>query len=283
MKLEDQEMSDCKHSTAQLQPMGPRGRGRLIVNADDWGRNAATTDRTLDCLLHGSLSSVSAMVFMADSERSVDLAKQHSIDAGLHLNFTTPFDSAHCPPRLKEHQERLGRFLLLQRYTRVLFMPTLAGSFEYVVASQFEEYERLYGHAPLRVDGHHHMHLCANVLYGKLLPAGIIARRNLSFRCGEQGLVDHAYRRWLDYVLSQRHRMTDYFYRIPPVEPRSRMAEIFANAVDYSVELETHPVDDEDYEFLMEGGLASCLGDLEVARGYSLPCAATGLEQGASV
>jgi hypothetical protein len=77
--------------------------------------------------------------------------------------------------------------------------------------------------------------------------------------------------------------MADFFYRIPPVEPHSRMAEIFAHAIDHSVEIETHPVDDEDYEFLMEGGLMRCLGGLEVARGYSLPCAAPGLVTGASV
>jgi hypothetical protein len=169
---------------------------------------------------------------------------------------------------------------LLHRYSRVLYLPMLSASFEYVVASQLEEYERLYGHAPLRIDGHHHMHLCANVLYGKLLPAGIIARRNLSFRPGEQGFVDHSYKQWIDQVLVRRHRVTDYFFRIPPIEPRSRMVEIFALASQHSVEVETHPVDDEDYEFLMEGEMVRCLGDLEVARGYILPEAGEGVATG---
>jgi len=40
--------------------------GVLIVNADDWGRDVQTTDRMLECLLHRSVSSVSAMVFMAE-------------------------------------------------------------------------------------------------------------------------------------------------------------------------------------------------------------------------
>src|SRR5579863_9771612 len=59
-------------------------RSVLIVNADDWGWDRETTDRTLNCFLEGSLSSVSAMVFMQDSERAARLARQHGIDAGLH-------------------------------------------------------------------------------------------------------------------------------------------------------------------------------------------------------
>jgi len=271
MRREVQEISSSK-TPANSQQSGVRPvRGALIINADDWGRNVVTTDRILDCLQFGSLSSVSAMVFMADSERGAELAKQHEVDAGLHLNFTSPFDAPHCSARLRHHQEKLGRFLLFHRYTRVLFVPMLASSFEYVVAAQLEEYERIYGHAPLRIDGHHHMHLCANVLYGGLLPAGVVARRNLSFLPGEQGSIDRAYRRWLDRVLSRRHVMTDFFFRIPPIEPRSRMSSIFALADRHSVELETHPAEDEDYEYLMEGELMRGLGNVEVARGYHIP------------
>jgi len=273
-------MPGSESLTATLQQSTQPGRGTLIINADDWGRNVVTTDRILDCRLHGTLSSASAMVYMEDSERGAELAKQHDVDTGLHLNFTSVFDAPHCSPKLKEHQDRLGRFLLSQRYTRVLFVPMLADSFQYVVSAQLEEYERLYGYAPLRIDGHHHMHLCANVLYGNLLPAGIIARRNLSFLPGEQGLVDHTYRRWLDHVLAKRHRMTDLFFRIPPVKPISRMVEMFGLADRYCVEIETHPAEDEDYEFLMEGGLTRCLGNIEVARGYNLPAAVTGTERG---
>ncbi len=40
----------------------PHG-GVLIVNADDWGRDYENTERTLECIHRGSVSSVSAMVF----------------------------------------------------------------------------------------------------------------------------------------------------------------------------------------------------------------------------
>src|SRR5204863_4002166 len=65
--------------------------GRLIVNADDWGRDTHTTACILDCITRGTVTAVSAMVFMEDSERAAAEARQHSVDAGLHLNFTTPF------------------------------------------------------------------------------------------------------------------------------------------------------------------------------------------------
>ena len=53
-------------------------------------------------------------------------------------------------------------------------LPTACQIVRYVVAAQFDEYTRLYGRAPARVDGHHHMHLCANVLMGRLIPDGTI-------------------------------------------------------------------------------------------------------------
>jgi len=244
--------------------------GALIINADDWGRNVVTTDRILDCLLLGSVSSVSAMVFMADSERGAELARQHNVDAALHLNFTSPFDASHCTERLKHHQERLGRFLLSHRYSRVLFMPMLASSFQYVVAAQLEEYERIYGQAPLRMDGHHHMHLCANVLNGELMPAGTIVRRNHSFQPGERSVINRVYRRWLDRMLNSRYRTTDLFFILPPTAPSNRLADIFALADRSTVEVETHPVDDEDYDFLMGDELARRLGNVSIARGYRL-------------
>ena len=54
----------------------------IIVNADDWGRDAVTTDRSLECVLRGAVSSVSAMMFMEDSERAAALAGEHGVDDG---------------------------------------------------------------------------------------------------------------------------------------------------------------------------------------------------------
>ena len=163
--------------------------GILVINADDWGRDRDTTDRTFECIRRGSVSSVSAMVFMEDSERAAATAREHKISAGLHLNFTTPFSTAGSPAQLNAHQHRLSRYLRRHRFSPVIFHPGLVRSFAYVVESQIDEYSRLYGTTPDHIDGHHHMHLCANVLFQKLLPFGTLVRRNFSFEPAKKASV----------------------------------------------------------------------------------------------
>ncbi len=126
--------------------------GKLIINADDWGRDQETTARILSCVARGSISSVSAMVFMQDSERAAGIAREQEIDAGLHLNFTTAFSAANCSAQLVQHQQRIARCLWRYRLARALFHPTLMRSFEYVVSAQLEEFCRLYGRMPQRLD-----------------------------------------------------------------------------------------------------------------------------------
>jgi hypothetical protein len=205
------------------------------------------------------------MVFMEDSERAASLVSERGIDAGLHLNFTTPFSAQSCPPLLSRHQQDLARRLLRHSLAQVVFYPGLMSSFEYVVAAQIEEYCRLYGARPERLDGHHHMHLCANVLWGELLPSGTVVRRNFSFQPGEKGLGNRLYRKAVDRTLARRHRLVDFLFSLPPFEPAGRLQRISSLARKSVVELETHPVNPEEYRFLMEGEFFRQLGDLPVA------------------
>ena len=240
-----------------------------IINADDWGRDADTTGRSLECFLGGTVSSVSAMVFIADSERAAALAREHAVDAGLHVNFTSPFSAPGCPRRLMEHQQKLARFLLSTRLSQVAYHPGLAASFEYVFAAQVEEFERRFGVPPNRFDGHHHMHLCANVLRQELLQAGSIVRRNLSFGPGEKGVANRFYRRWQDRKLARRHRTSGFFFSLLPCDPQ-RLERIFQLARQFDVEIGTHPVRPEEYRFLMGPELKRYAAGTGVARGYSL-------------
>jgi hypothetical protein len=242
----------------------------VIVNADDWGRDALTTDRSLDCILRGAVSSVSAMMFMEDSERAAGLARLHGVDAGLHLNFTLPFAASSCSSRLLEHQRQVSRFLTSHRLAPVLYHPGLVASFEYVAKAQMDEYERLYGVPANRMDGHHHMHLCTNVTRQKLLPEGIVVRRNLTFGPGEKGYVNRLYRSRQDRRLARRHRTTDLFFDLQPLEPLQRLTRIFELADRCDIEIETHPVRDEEYNFLVDGGIARCTENAAIARGYIL-------------
>lgn len=244
------------------------GDGLLIVNADDWGRDKETTDRTLDCVLCGAVSSVSAMLFMEDSERGAAIAREKGIDFGLHLNLTSPFTGASVSPQLVEHQRRVARFLRRNRLAQVLFHPGLSNSFEYVVTHQIDEFRRIYSEEPKRLDGHHHMHLCANILFGKLIPSGIVVRRNFTFRSGEKGLINRKYRQFVDAILSRRYIVTDYFFALPPLQPRERLREIFSLAQYAAVEVETHPIDTREYEFLTRGEIFRLAGDILIARRY---------------
>lgn len=249
---------------AQSQDGGSVGFGALIINADDWGRDRETTDRTADCVGFGSVTSVSAMVFMEDSERAATVARERAIDAGLHLNLTTPFSATATPPGLTQHQDALSAHLRRHRLSPVVFSPSLMGSFRYVVQAQLEEFARLYGDAPYRIDGHHHMHLCANIVFAGLLPPGTVVRRNFSFRPGEKSVANRAYRRFIDAVLARRHRLVDFLFVLPPLDTAGRLQPILDLARVSVVELEAHPVVPREYAFLASGRVAGCLDDVRV-------------------
>jgi hypothetical protein len=205
------------------------------------------------------------MVFMEDSEKAAFLAQDRGIDAGLHLNLTTSFSASRCPGPLVEHQQRLARYLARRRLAQAIFHPGLTRSFQYVVSAQLDEFRRLYGRLPDRIDGHHHMHLCANVVLAKLLPAGTIVRRNFSFQSGEKSLYNRLYRHVVDRMLARRHRLTDFFFSLPPLQPAERLRRIFSLARQSVVELETHPVNPEEYRFLAGGEIFRWTGDGAIA------------------
>lgn len=222
----------------------------LIINADDWGRDSNTTDRIRECVQCGAVSSVSAMVFMEDSKRAALIARDAGILAGLHLNFTTAFTFPSQSPNLRKHQARVSAFLLRSPIAQAFFHPGLADSFAYLVRAQCEEYANLYGTPPERLDGHHHMHLCANVLFQRLLPSGAMVRKSFSFRRGEKSVWNLTYRRLIDAMLRRNHLVSDYFFSLAPLEPRERLGYISSMAADYFVEVETHPALVDEYNFL---------------------------------
>ena len=230
--------------------------GLLIVNADDWGRDVHTTRCIFNCVSSKAVSAVSAMVFMEDSDRAAAVALEHGIEAGLHLNFTSPFTARACPAGLAERQRRIAAYLCRHRLAQLVFNPVLVKSFEDVVAAQIDEFRRLYGADPARLDGHHHMHLCANVLLRGLLPPGTLVRRNFSFQLEEKGIFNRTYRRVVDATLVRRHHVADYLFSLVPLEPPRRLQRIFSLAREHVIEVETHPVQPEEYWFLMRGEIS---------------------------
>jgi predicted glycoside hydrolase/deacetylase ChbG (UPF0249 family) len=206
------------------------------------------------------------MVFMEDSERAAEIARDQGIEGGLHLNFTMPFSGRSIPAALTERQQHIARHLLRHRLAQIVFHPGLIRSFEYVARAQLDEFHRLYRAMPERIDGHHHMHLCANVLMQKLLPLGTMVRRNFSFEPGEKSLGNQLYRSAVDRRLARRHQLTDYFFSLPPLAPESRLQRIFALASKTIVEVETHPVNPDEYRYLAGEEFLRQTGSLRLAR-----------------
>jgi predicted glycoside hydrolase/deacetylase ChbG (UPF0249 family) len=236
----------------------------LIINADDWGRSAAETDAALRCYRQGRITTVSAMVFMEDSERAAELAKENDIDTGLHLNFSEEFSGESCSERLKECHSRIMRFLKRHKYAQLVYNPFLRKAFSYSYEAQVEESVRLFEKSPSHTDGHHHMHLCANLLFSDMIPAGTKMRRNFSFWAGEKNFLNRAYRRLVDRWLARRYRLTDYFFDLTQCIEENKLGRVTSLAKSSNVELMTHPIVPREADYLMSDEFSELLQRLEV-------------------
>lgn len=241
----------------------------LIINADDFGRSAAETDAALRCFQMARLTSVSAMVFMVDSERAAELAKENELDVGLHLNFTEEFTGKKKPGRLTDYHNRLAIYLRRNKYSQLFYNPSLQKAFSFSYQAQAEGFEHLFGKPPSHVDGHHHMHLCANLLLSNLIPAGMKIRRNFSFWPGEKGWPNRAYRAVVDRWLARRYRLTDYFFDLTQSIREKKMDRVMALAESCKVELMTHPIYDLESDYLMSNQFQAMLQRVNVG-GYAL-------------
>ncbi len=236
----------------------------LIVNADDWGRSAGETDAAFRCYQRGRITSVSAMVFMKDSERAAEVANANGLEVGLHLNFSEPFSDGRCPESLTERHRRIAGFLKQNKYAHLLYNPSLRKEFAYSYNAQAEEFMRLFAKAPSHIDGHHHMHLCANLLLSKAIPAGMKMRRNFSFWPGEKSWLNRTYRTLVDCWLQRKYRLPDYFFDLTQSIRGKKMDRIIALARLSKVEVMTHPMHQFESDYLMSDQFQALVGGLEI-------------------
>jgi predicted glycoside hydrolase/deacetylase ChbG (UPF0249 family) len=240
------------------------GAAMIIINADDWGRSSAETDTALSCYRDGRITSVSAMVFMEDSGRAADLAKEAGIDVGLHLNLTQPFSEGMSVFKpLKEYHERVVRFLVCNKYAFLFYNPVLRKAFQYTYQAQLDEFVRLYGKPPSHIDGHHHQHLCMNVVLDKIISPGEKVRRNFYFWPEEKGVLNRTYRQSVDRLLERRYRLTDFFFALSQCLEKDRLARVMELARTANVEIMTHPVNANEAACLMSENFLASLGCLE--------------------
>ncbi len=235
----------------------------IIINADDWGRCRLETDAALHFFLARRITSVSGMVYMADSVRAAELARNAGMDVGLHLNLTQRFDQNGVPAGLVSDHNRIASFLSRNRYAQTLYHPALRRSFRSVYEAQATEFERLYGDPPSRIDGHRHMHLASNMVIDGIIPRGQCVRRSFSFWPGEKSVVNRAYRWLVDWRLSSRYRTTDYFFALSQHVQPDRLWRLSRLARGATVELMTHPADPAEYALLASDQFVAFLEELE--------------------
>lgn len=213
----------------------------LVINADDWGGWRSATDSTLPGLKKGTISAVSAMVFMEDSERAARIARELGLDVGLHLNLSQPFTARNACPDLHHHLDFVRRFLKRHRFSSTLYNRSLRDSFSYLYHRQAAEFYNLYDITPTRVDGHQHMHLCMNMIFDELIPVGYRVRRSFSFEAGERGFLNRLYRSWIDRRLGRRYKLTDKFYSLSSALQTQTITRVARYAQSCNVELMAHP------------------------------------------
>jgi predicted glycoside hydrolase/deacetylase ChbG (UPF0249 family)/glycosyltransferase involved in cell wall biosynthesis len=241
----------------------------LNVNADDFGRCVVATDRTVACFAANRINSASAMVFMEDSERAAALAMGSGLNVGLHINFTESFTGSNVPQSLRRSHERVCRFLRANKYALVIYNPFLRSAFRDVFAAQFEEFTRLYGRVPSRLDGHQHMHLCTNMLVDRLFPAGAKVRRNLSFTVSEKSFLNRYYRRLVDRRLAKRYQVGDFLFALSQQCTIPKLRRVAVLAKSFDVELIAHPQVNVEFETLLSDEFATIISAAD--REISIP------------
>ena len=142
-------------------------------------------------------------------------------------------------------------------------------AFAYCYHAQVEEFVRLFEKSPSHIDGHHHMHLCANLLLSKVIPIGMKLRRNFSFWPGEKSMLNRTYRMLVDRWLARPYRLTDYFFDLTQCIQGKKLDRVAALAKSSNVELMTHPIVNEEEEYLMSDELKVILQRLKIG-GYAL-------------
>lgn len=245
--------------------------GLLIVNADDYGAAIPTSDAVLDCFERGAISSATTMVWMQDSERAAEIAKERKLPIGLHLNLTMAFDGPAVPADVAARQEglthKLGRRLGLTRWA---YRPLLRGSMNEAVSDQLSRFKELYGREPTHLDGHNHVHLSPNVLFSKSLPRGTRLRNSHDFS-GALGDSPKVMRRSL---IRSRYTTTDSFFSIRSIHPAfggSGLEEVLAMSRERTLEVMVHPHWEDEYELLMSDEWRQTLMGLPLGSYEELP------------
>ena len=90
-------------------------------------------------------------------------------------------------------------------------------------------------------------------------------RQHFSYESGEKAVRNRLFRQLTRVALARRHRVVDFLFSLSPLKPPDRLQRIFSLAHQFAVEVETHPVNPEEYLFLTGGEIFRWAGDSPIA------------------
>lgn len=217
---------------------------KLIINADDFGKNEGRTRAILEAFERGLITNTTLMVTNAYAEKAVKLARKAGVAdrIGLHLNMTEGLPLTDDIKRVPNFCDKDGRFnqkFHLSSSSR-LFLPKEAQSaVEKEVVAQLRRYLEL-GLTEMHLDSHHHSHTdisIARILFPIAKHMGFKScRRSMDIKPSGRAVCKMAYKRLYNAYLSRYFASSDKFLSV---------TDFLSNIEAYHgqcVELMVHPI-----------------------------------------
>jgi chitin disaccharide deacetylase len=138
----------------------PPALRRLVVNADDFGRNTATNQAVIRAHREGILTSASLMVNEPGFEEAVEMARvQPRLGVGLHLTLVCGHSSL-SPEQIPGLVNASGEFLSKPALTgfRFFFRRSLRSQLRSEIHAQFKKFQATALDLD-HINGHLHLHL----------------------------------------------------------------------------------------------------------------------------
>lgn len=127
------------------QALSPIDNARLIINVDDLGLSTAVNEAVIQLAELGRIGASSYMVGGTITNSEINQLKQLNVDVGLHLDLTGIF-----PSTLRGSLKSIIVASYLRRFSPVQVTD--------IIKRQLDGFEDRFGHAPVFIDGHQHIH-----------------------------------------------------------------------------------------------------------------------------
>ena len=108
------------------------------------------------------------------------------------------------------------------------------------------------------------MHLCVNMMISNLFPTGSKVRKSFTFGAGDKNILNRLYRQMLNLYISKRYLSTDYFFDIVSIRKYDRLKKVASLAVNKKVEIEVHPENKDEFNFILSGEFHDIIKGIEI-------------------